>query len=258
VPSSQIVLLRSIAAFLCAAVVQCQTPLYRVQVIHTYPHDPTAFTQGLEYHDGVLYEGTGLKGRSALRVEHLNNAAVIHRVKLADEYFGEGITVLNGEIYELTWLAHKGFVYSESTLHRLREFQYPGEGWGLANDGKLIYMSDGSSEIRVLDPKTLSELRRIKVHDGEKPIDMLNELECVNGELFANVWQTDRIARISLSDGSVLGWIDASGLLQPGEAPDPDAVLNGIAFDARHNRLFITGKLWPKLFEVRLLPASKH
>jgi glutaminyl-peptide cyclotransferase len=226
--------------------------VYRVQVVHTYPHDPSAFTQGLEYHNGLLYEGTGLQGRSALRVEHLANATVIRRMNLSSQYFGEGITVLNGRIYQLTWTAHKGFVYGASTFHLLREFEYPGEGWGLANDGKLIYMSDGSYEIRVWDPSTLAELRRIKVHDGQQPIDMLNELEWVKGELFANVWQTDRIARISPADGRVLGWIDASGLLKPGEAPQRD-VLNGIAFDARQNRLFVTGKLWPKLFEVRLV-----
>ena len=237
--------------FLFAAV-----PEYGVRIVHTYPHDRLAFTQGLEYHDGLLYEGTGLRGRSTLREEDLETGKVIRKIDLAPDYFGEGITVLNGRVLELTWQSHLGFVYAESTFSLLRSFNYPGEGWGLSNDGTRIYMSDGSPQIRVWNPATLNEERRFTVHDGDRQIQLLNELECVRGELYANVWQTDRIVRISPRDGRVLGWIDAAGLLNSGDAAEPDAVLNGIAYDSRNDRLFVTGKLWPKLFEIKLVAKN--
>ncbi len=228
------------------------TPEYRLQVVHVYPHDPTSFTQGLEYHAGVLYEGTGLEGHSRLRVENLATGKVIRQIAINPGFFGEGISVLGGRVYQLTWLGGRGFIYDAATLRRLREFNYPGQGWGLTNDGKHLYMSDGTAGIRVWDPVSLRELRRIEVHDGERQIDMLNELEWVRGEIWANVWMTDRIARISPDDGRVLGWIDAAGLWKAGERTSPDAVLNGIAYDSKHDRLFVTGKLWPKIFEVRV------
>jgi glutaminyl-peptide cyclotransferase len=224
-----------------------------LRVVHVYPHDPSAFTQGLEYHQGLLYEGTGLEGHSSLRVERLETGKVIREVAIDGRLFGEGISVLNQGVYQLTWLGGKGFVYDLATCRRIGEFRYPGQGWGLTNDGRQLYESDGSAEIRVWDPARMQELRRIAVHEGDRQIIMLNELEWVRGEIWANVWQTDRIVRISPVDGSVLGWIDAAGLLKPGEVSNPDAVLNGIAYDSRRNRLFVTGKLWPKLFEVRLV-----
>jgi glutaminyl-peptide cyclotransferase len=227
-------------------------PEYRLAVVHVYPHDRTSFTQGLEYHNGLLYEGTGQEGRSCVRVERMETGKVIREESIDTHLFGEGITLLGGKIYQLTWLGGKGFVYDAATLKRLREFTYPGQGWGLTNDGHFLYMSDGTAEIRVWAPGTLKELRRITVHDSDRQIDMLNELECVRGEIWANVWHTDRIARISPADGRVVGWIDASGLLKAGDVTDPEAVLNGIAYDAVHNRIFVTGKLWPKIFEVRL------
>jgi glutamine cyclotransferase len=229
-------------------------PEYRLEVVRVYPHDKTAFTQGLEYHNGFLYEGTGLEGRSRLRIERLDTGRVIRQVAIDPNLFGEGISVVGHRVYQLTWLGGKGFVYDAATFHRVREFSYPGQGWGLTNDGRFLYMSDGTAQIRVWDPASLQELRRITVRDGDRQIVMLNELEWVRGEIWANVWQTDRIARISPADGRVLGWIDATGLLKVGEVSNPGAVLNGIAYDSGRNRLFVTGKLWPKIFEVRVKP----
>ena len=231
-----------------------RVPEYRVRVVHVYPHDRSAFTQGLEYRGGYLYEGTGLEGRSTLRKVELETGKVVQEIRIPPQYFGEGITVLNERIDQLTWKAHVGFIYQQSTFRLQRTFEYPGEGWGLTNDGQQIYMSDGTAQIRCLDPGTLQERRRITVHDGSQQIGNLNELEWVRGEIYANVWQTDRIVRISPADGRVVGWIDAAGLLTPEDtASEPVDVLNGIAYDSMGDRLFVTGKLWPKLFELRLV-----
>jgi len=177
---------------------------------------------------------------------------------LAPEFFGEGIALLNNEVLQLTWQSQTGFVYNLSDFHLLRRFSYSGEGWGLTTNGNSneLYMSDGTAEIRVLDGSSLSEKRRFTVRDGDAPIDQLNELEFVEGEIFANVWQTDRIARISPQSGEVVGWIDLTGLLSPIYRLEPGAVLNGIAYDSTRKRLFVTGKLWPNVFEIRLVP--KH
>ncbi len=231
-----------------------QAPQFTYLVVHTYPHDRDAFTQGLEYHDGFLYEGTGREGHSSLRKEKLETGQVVQKIDLAPQYFGEGITVIDGKILELTWKAQTGFLYDRSSFHLLRNFAYAGEGWGLANDGKTIYMSDGSSQIRFWDPQTLKELRRISVHDGNRAIENLNELEYVHGEIYANVWTTNLIARISPDDGHVIAWIDLTGLLKPSDMTDTVDVLNGIAYDSAHDRLFVTGKLWPKLFEIKIAP----
>jgi glutamine cyclotransferase len=231
---------------------------YTFKIVRTFPHDPTAFTQGLAYRDGFLYEGTGLKGQSSLRKVRLETGAVVQRVDLAPEFFGEGITLLKNEVVQLTWQSQTGFVYNVSDFRLLRRFSFPGEGWGLTTNGKSneIFMSDGTPEIRVLDSVTLTEKRRITVHDGDTPINQLNELEFVDGEIFANVWQTDRVARISPKSGAVVGWIDLAGLLSPIYRLEPGAVLNGIAYDSDRKRLFVTGKLWPSIFEIRLVP--KH
>ncbi|HUA20715.1 MAG TPA: glutaminyl-peptide cyclotransferase [Bryobacteraceae bacterium] len=234
-----------------------QTPVYGYRVVHVYPHDPEAFTQGLEFRAGYLYEGTGLKGRSSLRKVKLETGQVLQQIDLPPEYFGEGITVINQQIIELTWQSQIGFVYNQASFQQLRSFNYPGEGWGLANDGQQIYMSDGTAAIRCWDPVTLEEKRRFTVRDRGKPVMNLNELEYVHGELYANVWQTDRIARISLRDGHVLSWVDLSGLLSDADRAGPVDVLNGIAYDVLGNRLFVTGKLWPKLFEIRIVPKSR-
>jgi glutamine cyclotransferase len=227
---------------------------YGYRVVKTYSHDRMAFTQGFEIRDGFLYEGTGVPGRSSLRKVELATGRVLQHYDLPQPYFGEGITVLNGQVFQLTWQSQTGFVYDKSTFRVLRSFNYPGEGWGLTNDGKQIYMSDGTANIRVWDPMTLKEVRRITVKDGAMPVAQLNELEWVRGEIYANVWQTDRIARISPADGKVLGWIDMSGVISRAERPEADAVLNGIAYDAAGDRLFVTGKLWPKIFEIKLVP----
>jgi glutamine cyclotransferase len=231
-------------------------PQYSYRVVKSYPHERSAFTQGLEYRDGFLYEGTGLVGRSSLRKIDLTTGRVLQSFDVPRPFFGEGITVLNHQIFELTWTTQTGFIYDKSSFRVLKSFTYPGEGWGLANDGKQIYMSDGSSQLRILDPATFKEIRRITVKDGSEQVFELTELEFVRGEIYANVWQTDRIARISPADGKVLGWIDLSGILSKSERPEADAVLNGIAYDAASDRLFITGKLWPKIFEIKLVPKK--
>jgi glutamine cyclotransferase len=232
-------------------------PVYTYKIVKSFPHDPNAFTQGLVYRDGFLYEGTGLKGYSSLRKVRLETGEVIQQIDLAPEFFGEGIALVKNEVVQLTWQSQTGFVYNLSDFHLLRRFSYAGEGWGLTtngrNNGNELFMSDGTSEIRVLDSDTLAEKRRFTVHDGDTAIDQLNELEFVDGEIFANVWQTNRIARISPRNGAVVGWIELSGLLSPIYRLQPGAVLNGIAYDPDRKRLFVTGKLWPNIFEIKLV-----
>lgn len=233
-----------------------RTPEYTFKIVQVFAHDPTAFTQGLAYRDGFLYEGTGLNGRSSLRRVRLETGDVVQRIDLPREFFGEGIALLKDEIVQLTWQSHTGFVYNLSDFRLLRRFSYPSEGWGLTTYGGEIFMSDGTDQIRVLDGVTFHEKRRLKVHDDNGPITELNELEFVEGEIFANVWQTDRIARISARTGKVLGWIDLKGILSPMYRLEPNAVLNGIAYDPDGKRLFVTGKLWPSVFQVQIVP--KH
>jgi len=256
-----LLLLVSLAPWLFActtATYATRTPEYTFKIIHTFPHDPGAFTQGLAFRDGFLYEGTGRMGHSSLRKVRLETGEVLEQVNLSPDLFGEGIALYENEIIQLTWLSGRGFVYDLSDFHLLREFSYKGEGWGLATNGAPgrdeLFMSDGTPEIRVLDAGTLAEKQRFTVRDGDKPIDQLNELEYVEGELFANIWKTDKIARISPATGKVVGWIDLKGLLSPVYKLEPGAVLNGIAYDPASKRLFVTGKLWPSLFEVRLIP----
>ena len=229
-----------------------QIPTYGYQVVRAYPHDRGAFTQGLIFRDGVFYEGTGLNGRSGIRKVKLETGEVLQAQPLASEYFGEGITDWNGQIVQITWQSEVGFVYDLRTFAQTKRWAYTGEGWGLTHDGTRIIMSDGSAALRFIDPATLKETGRITVRDGNVPVERLNELEYVKGEIFANVWQTDRIARISPKDGRVIGWIDLSGLLPPAERAGTD-VLNGIAYDAAGDRLFVTGKLWPRVFEITLV-----
>jgi glutamine cyclotransferase len=243
-------------AFMTQPGLNAAAPEYSYKVVHVYPHDRGAFTQGLEYRAGFLYEGTGLEGHSVVRKVKLETGQVVEEIRVAPQFFGEGITVINQRIIELTWKAHAGFIYNQDTFKQLRTFPYPGEGWGLANDGKQIYMSDGSAQIRIWDPVTLQEKKRLTVKDGTRPVAMLNELEFVRGEIYANVWQTDRIVRISPLDGHVLGWIDLTGLLSDEDLSQQVDVLNGIAYDAFGDRLFVTGKLWPKLFEIKVAPKK--
>ncbi|HEY6249689.1 MAG TPA: glutaminyl-peptide cyclotransferase [Candidatus Angelobacter sp.] len=231
-----------------------QIPQYTFKIIRRFPHDPSAFTQGLAYAGGFLYEGTGLNGRSSLRQVRLETGEVLQRVDLSAEFFGEGVCVIKDEIIQLTWRSRMGFIYSRVGLRRLRRFSYSGEGWGITTSGTEVFMSDGTADIRVFDTSMLHETRRFLVHDGNTAIKDLNELEFVRGEIFANVWHTDRIARISPRDGTVVGWIDLTGLYNPKDRTDPDSVLNGIAYDPLRNRLFVTGKLWPSIFEIQLVP----
>jgi glutamine cyclotransferase len=231
-----------------------RTPEYTFKVIGVFPHDPQAFTQGLFYHNGFLYEGTGLNGRSSLRKVRLETGEIVQRADLAPEFFGEGIALRKNEIVQLTWQSQTGFVYSASDFRLLRRFSYKGEGWGLTTNGSDFFMSDGTAEIRVLDGATLREKRRFKVHDGNTPVTLLNELEFVEGEILANVWQTDRIARISPKSGKVVGWIDLTGLLSSVYKLEQGAVLNGIAYDPAKKRLFVTGKLWPSIYEIQIVP----
>jgi glutamine cyclotransferase len=229
---------------------------YTFKVVNVFPHDTAAFTQGLVYHDGFLYEGTGLNGRSQMRKVRLETGEVVQHADLSTEFFGEGIAIVGNKVIQLTWQSQVGFVYNLADFKLLRQFSYSGEGWGLTSNGNDIFMSDGSAQIRVLNAATLREKRRFTVCDGATPIDQLNELEYVEGELFANIWQTDRIARISPVNGKVVGWIDLTGLLSPVIRRQSDAVLNGIAYDAAHKRLFVTGKLWPSIFEIQLVPKN--
>jgi glutamine cyclotransferase len=232
-----------------------RAPTVGFQVVRSFPHDRQAFTQGLIYREGVLYEGTGLNGRSGIRKVKLETGEVLQTQPLDPQYFGEGITDWKASLIQLTWRSEVGFVYDLATFKQTRTFNYRGEGWGLTHDKTRLIMSDGSAELRFLDPETLAETGRLTVRDGRERVSDLNELEYVDGEVFANVWQTDRIARISPKDGRVTGWIDLTGLLPPGERAT-DAVLNGIAYDASTRRLFVTGKLWPRLFEIELVPRS--
>ena len=233
-----------------------QVPVYTFDVVATWPHDPGAFTQGLEIYQGSLYESTGLYGSSSLRQVDLQTGRVIRRVSIPSEYFAEGITVFQGKIYQLTWQSHKGFIYDLTTFQRLSEFAYDGEGWGLTHDSKYLIMSDGTNRLRFLDPVSFETMRTISVaHKGE-PLNDLNELEYIKGEIYANIWQTDRIVRVDPDTGRILGWIDLSGLLSAADRNAETDVLNGIAYDETTDRLFVTGKQWPRLFQIRLKKKS--
>jgi glutaminyl-peptide cyclotransferase len=230
-------------------------PVYGYEVVHAYPHDPEAFTEGLFYRDGFLYESTGLNGRSSVRKVRLETGEVLQRNNLVGGDFGEGIVDWGNELIGLTWQSGTGFVADLGSFTRRKKFSYSGEGWALTRDDHEIFMSDGTPWLRLLDPVTLRPTGRIEVTDQGHPVERVNELEWVKGEIFANIWETDRIARIDPKTGHVTGWIDLSGLL---ESRGPQLrvvdVLNGIAYDAAGDRLFVTGKLWPWLFEIRIVP----
>jgi len=223
------------------------------RVVKAYPHDSQAFTQGLIYLDGHLYESTGLNGRSTLREVDLESGRVLKEISLPQQYFAEGLTNWGSTLIQLTWKKNVAFVYDRATFRLLKTFHYPWEGWGLTQDGKHLIMSDGSETIHFLDPDTFKQERKIRVTDRGKPVQNLNELEYIHGEIYANVWMSNRIARISPSTGKVLGWIDLSGILPSVEVTGEGAVLNGIAYDGAHNRLFVTGKDWPRLFEIQVV-----
>jgi glutamine cyclotransferase len=242
-------------------------PVYGYEIIASFPHDRHAFTEGLAYSDGILIEGTGLFGKSTVRTVNLETGEVIRVQNLSDEYFGEGVSVSGDKIYQLTEEARLGFMYNRETLEPEGRFPYPSAGWGLTTDGRSLIMSDGSALLYFLDPETFSRTRTIEVQAGGVPVRSLNELEYVNDQIYANIWPTDRIAMISPMTGEVLGWIDLDGILSPegreeigwseiggwdGNTSSSWACLNGIAYDPAGKRLFVTGKLWPSLYEIRL------
>lgn len=228
---------------------------YTFERVQTLPHNPDAFTEGLLYADGKLYESTGMNGQSSLREEELTTGRVLREVDLPPEYFGEGLALLGGKLYQLTWRSHLGFIYDRASFRRVGDFTYTGEGWGLTTDGASLVMSDGTDRIRFLDPKTFAVRRWLPVRLRGRPIDQINELEWVDGCILANVWRTNQIIRIDPRTGAVDGVIDLSGLWPEDERPRTADVLNGIAYDAVNDRLFVTGKYWPHLYQIRLIPA---
>lgn len=233
-----------------------ELPVWRAEVVKAYPHDPNAFTEGLFFSRGRLWESTGLEGHSAIREVRLEDGAVLHQVALPPDLFGEGIVAAGDRLVSVTWRTGRGFRWSFPGLKSLGTFSYPGEGWGMTNDGRHLVLSDGTADLRLLDPATLKEIGRIHVTADGVPVDQLNELEWVNGVVLANIWQTDRIARIDPRTGRVLGWIDLSGLPRPRLGRSSDAVANGIAWDAAGKRLFVTGKNWPSLYQIRLVRSG--
>jgi glutamine cyclotransferase len=228
---------------------------YTYSIIKAYPHDTSAFTEGLVYQDGFFYEGTGLNGYSSLRRVDLNTGQVLQQVDLDIKYFGEGIAVVNNSIIQLTWQSQVGFVYDKNSFSLIRNFSYSNEGWGLTFDGEKLIMSDGTSKLRFVDPISFKEIGEVLVRDAEIPVVNINELEYVNGDVYANIWMEQKIAIIDLSTGLVKGWVDLSGLPRS-EVLDSNSVLNGIAYDSVNCRFFVTGKNWPMLFEIKLVPLN--
>jgi len=230
--------------------------LFKVRIVKKYPHDPEAFTEGLVFANGFLYESTGLYGKSTLRQVELETGRIVKRYELPSLYFGEGMTLWGASLIQLTWKSQIGFAYNAETFSIEREFNYSGEGWGLTHDGKSLIMSNGTEELIFLDPRTLVQKRSLHVLDKGRPVCLLNELEYIKGEIFANIWREDLVARISPKTGDVTGWIDMSDLrkeLPPGSSAE---ALNGIAFDAQRDRIFVTGKLWPLLFEIEIIESK--
>lgn len=246
-------LLVSLALLLGSALAQAADglPVYSFKVVNTYPHDPQAFTEGLFYAGGFLYEGTGLNGRSELRKVELQTGRVVQRRALDPKYFGEGIALFQGRFYQMTWQNGIGFLY-DTSFNPVGSFRYETEGWGLTTDGKTLIQSDGSATLYFRDAN-FKVLKTLTVTAEGKPVEKLNELEYIRGKIYANVWETNRIAIINPSNGKVEAWLDLSGLALLVNNPDPNAVLNGIAYDAASDRLWVTGKLWPYIFEIKVV-----
>lgn len=236
---------------------ETQPTYYTYAVVNTWPHDPSAFTQGLVFYAGNLLESTGLNGESTLRAVELNTGRVQKKTSLPSEYFGEGLAVIGTRAFQITWQNHQGFIYDARTFERAGQFTYDGEGWGLTSDGRWLILSDGTDQIRFLDPTTFQVVRTIHVTAAGTPVARINELEWIKGEIFANVWMTNAIIRIDPATGAVLGIIDFSDLLPPEQRLPGTDVLNGIAYDPKAGRLLVTGKRWPKIFEVRLIEKPK-
>jgi glutamine cyclotransferase len=253
--------LRSACGFLLLLAVsgvhaEVTAPVSTYKVVARYPHSTTSYTEGFFYRDGLFYEGTGIKGRSAVMAIRPETGKPVQTLSLPPQYFGEGIVDWGPNIYEWTWQSHLCFVYDRFSLRPVRQFNYTGEGWGMTRTQKEIVTSDGTATLRFRDPETFREVRHMVVRDGSQPVQQLNELEYIKGEIYANVWHSDRIARISPQDGRVLGWIDLTGILADDQKVDSESVLNGIAYDAAHDRLFVTGKQWPFVFEIKVVKRS--
>lgn len=231
---------------------------YTYDVVQAFPHSTDAFTEGLVFLNGRLFESTGMNGHSTLREDDLATGKVLRQADVPPEYFGEGLAIIGGKAYQLTWQAHKGFVYDLDTFKVEKEFAYTGEGWGLTTDGHSLIMSDGTSQIRFLDPATFAVQRTIAVTEQGQPVDQINELEYIKGEIYANVWRTTNILRINPQTGAVTGVVDFAGLLPLADRRATTDVFNGIAYDAANDRLFVTGKYWPKIFEVKLKPVATN
>jgi glutamine cyclotransferase len=247
---------RSVAviAFLFHAGPGMAAPVSGYRVVAKFPHSTESYTEGFLYLDGLFWEGTGLKGHSAVMAIQPETGKIIQRLELPEEYFGEGIVDWGPNLYEWTWQSHVCFVYDRFSLRLVKQFSYEGEGWGMTHTAREIITSDGTATLRFRDPNTFKETRRIVVRDGTEAIERLNELEFVKGEIYANVWHSDRIARISPRDGRVTGWVDLSGLLPESQKANDESVLNGIAYDKQHDRTFVTGKQWPVVFEIKIVP----
>jgi len=230
-------------------------PHYTYEIVNEYPHDENSFTEGLAFDNGVLYESTGLDGNSTLRKVDLETGRTLQLHSLPDEFFGEGITIFGDRVIQLTWQSQKGFVYEKDTLNIVEEFSYSGEGWGITHDGKRLIMSNGSATLTFLDPETFEITGTLWVHDDDVGLTDLNELEYVHGDVYANVWQEDKIAIINIQTGQVKAWIDLTGLYDATRV-DPNNVLNGIAYNANDNGLFVTGKRWPQIFQIKLIPLQ--
>ncbi|MCW4008068.1 MAG: glutaminyl-peptide cyclotransferase [Candidatus Bathyarchaeota archaeon] len=248
----------TVGLIVCAVVLLTRAPAnttpisYTYEVVRAYPHDPIAFTQGLVIDEGILYESTGLWGYSTLRRVDLETGAILQMHSLPEEFFGEGITIFGDKIIQLTWQNQVGFVYDKQTFELLQNFSYPTEGWGITHDGKQLIMSDGTANLYFLDPETFQRIGQVEVRDGNVSVTRLNELEFVKGDVYANVWGEEKIAIISPQTGQVKGWIDLAGIYTQTNQ-NPNSVLNGIAYDAEADRLFVTGKLWTQLFEIKLI-----
>ncbi len=232
------------------------TPVFGYKIVNTYPHDTNSFTQGLIFDKGVLYESTGLIGRSAVKIVDLKTGKTLKSHELPDNYFGEGIAIIENKIIQLTWRSKTGFVYDKKTLKLIKKFSYQTQGWGITYDGKYLIISDGSAVLYFMDPNTFKVVGTLEVYGDNGKVSKLNELEYINGEIYANIWGIEKIARINSKTGRVTAWIDLSGLLSDQDKKNRVDVLNGIAFNSDKGRLFVTGKLWPKMFEIELVPKN--
>jgi len=247
----------ALGALLLQAAYAFAAPVLGYKVVARFPHSTESYTEGFFYLNGMFYEGTGRKGHSEVLVTQPETGKVLQRLELPAQYFGEGIVDWGPNLYEWTWQSQIGFIYDRFSLRRISQFTYDGEGWGMTRTAKEIITSDGTSTLRFRDPATFKEVRHIVVRDGKQPVEQLNELEYIKGEIYANVWHTDRIARISPLDGHVIAWIDLTGILPDDQRVDAESVLNGIAYDAQRDRLFVTGKQWPAIFEIKVVDRAQ-